>query len=99
MKVDWKKVRERAREAHFQMQRVLAASLSVFAGFMAVLMLVPAGAGDYGYDSPEPVKWVWKAAGCLVIGIIAGLMHWRLMKRRYPDYPHHKKDDGYPPIY
>src|SRR5271154_259027 len=96
MKVDWKKLREKIAIAHWQLQRFISVGLAIFAGAMSVFMLIPLG-GDYEYDSPEPAKWLWKAAGCIAVGFVAALMHWKTMKRRYPEYPHHKDKDLYPP--
>jgi hypothetical protein len=92
------KVKARISTLHFWLQRGVTFLLAMGAGFYSLMMLVPLGA-DYSYDSPEPGRWILRSLGCLVIAFVAALLYWRIMKSRYPDYPHHKKDDGYPPIY
>jgi len=96
--IDRKKAKERVSLIHFWMQRGTSLSLAMVAGFFSVLMLIPLGA-DYSYESPEPGRWLLRSVGCLAIAFVAAVFHWRVMKARYPDYPHHKKDDTYPPFY
>ena len=83
--MDQKKAKTRISNAHFLVQRIVTVVLSLYAGVMSILMLIMM-AGDYD-DPSAPTKYMVKSVAFLVIGLVSALIHWGIMKKRYPNYP------------
>jgi hypothetical protein len=88
--MDWKKFKASSADVHFHMQRFASVGVAIFAGVIALDMVFRM---MDEYDDPnEPSKLALKALACLAIGFIAAIIHWQMMKKRFPDYPNHKRD-------
>lgn len=85
--MNWKKIGNKLSAVHFQTQRALAAALALFAGLFTLFSLIPVEG-----DDSNSLLWAARSLGYLLIACAATWVYYHIMKKRYPDYPYHRKD-------
>jgi hypothetical protein len=92
--MDWKKVKTKADEAHFQAQRTITLALMFGGSIMALFSLVPIGDANTLTGAE-----ILKCLTYFVIAVISAKLYLHIMKNKYPNYPyHHKGPPNFPSI-